>query len=283
MITYEELSVLFEKWDKTKEALFYYKKYEALNSNIFNAEKHKQLADFEIKYQTREKEIENELLKDENKLKQNRLVFLTIAIISLLIIIILLYYGIRLKTKSIQQQKIVTNLKLRVKEEEKQHLEDKVFAEKHINKLQQEQYKADIDYKNQLLANSTLDLIRKNEFLIELKAKIKGSDNNDESANKELIMVINQNIDLDQNWKKFSLDFEQIHPGFFDFLNSKFPDLSLTYIQLCAYLRINLSTKEIAQLQHLSESAINKNRQRLRKKLGLEAEADLSCFLKGLC
>lgn len=282
MIASKDLSDLYEKWGKPINALNYYKKYESFNAAIFNAKKHKQLAEFEIKYQTREKEIENQLLKDENGIKQTRLIFLTAAIIGLFLIIVLMYYGIRLKSKSVLQQKIVANLKLSAKEKEKQHLEDKIFAEKHINRLQQEQYNENIEHKNQLLTNSTLSLIRKNEFLIALKNKFSESRGDMELTKKEIIDVINQNIDIDQNWKKFSYDFEQIHPGFFDVLKLRFPDLSETYFQLCAFLRINLSTKEIAQLQHVSVSAVNKNRQRLRKKLGLEAETDLSGFLKEL-
>jgi tetratricopeptide (TPR) repeat protein/DNA-binding CsgD family transcriptional regulator len=282
MIASKQLSLLYEEWNKPVEALLYYKKYEALNTSIFNKEKHKQLADFEIKYQTREKELENQLLKDENKQKQSRLIYLTFALAGLLLLIVLLFYGIRAKTKSIRQQKALSELELQAKENEKQHFADKVFAEKQINRLQQQQYKANIEHKNQRLANSTLDLIQKNEFLITLKNKISSTGQDTELTKKEIISLINQNIDIDQNWKKFRYDFNQTHPGFFDKLKAKFPDLSETYTQLCAFLRIGLSSKEIAQLQNVSDSAINKNRQRLRKKLGLEAETDLTAFLKEL-
>ncbi len=282
MIATKQLSLLYEEWNKPTEALLYYKKYEALSTSIFNKEKHKQLADFEIKYQTREKELENQLLKDENIQKENRLIYLTFALACLLLLIVLLFYGIRVKTKSIRQQKALSELELKAKEKEKQHLADKVFAEKQINRLQQQQYKANIEHKNQRLANSTLDLIQKNEFLITLKSKITNNGQDTELTKKEIVSLINQNIDIDQNWKKFRYDFNQTHPGFFDKLKVKFPDLSETYTQLCAFLRIGLSSKEIAQLQNVSDSAINKNRQRLRKKLGLEAETDLSAFLKEL-
>lgn len=280
IIASKGLSELYEAWGKLEKSLEYYKIYEKYNTEFFNAEKHKQLAEFEIKYQTREKEIENQLLKNENQIKQTRLIYLSIILLVMVLLLVALAYGIHLKTKSIKQQKELSAMDLKNKEKEKQHLEDKVFAEKHINRLQQEQYNAYLEHKNQLLTNSTLHLINKNEFLISLKNKLSDCSHNTELTKKEIITVINQNIDIDQNWKKFSYDFDQIHHGFFDKLKLQYPDLSQTFVQISAYLRINLTTKEIAQMQHVSISAVNKNRQRLRKKLGLEVETDLSEFLK---
>jgi len=280
MITQLGLSELYENWGKPVKALKYYKLYEKNNTEIFTAEKHRQLADFEAKYQAREKELENNMLKEENTIKQQRLVNLTIALTAMLLIIVLLLFGIRMKTKSIRQQKLLADMKLEAKEREKQHFEDKVFAEQQINRLQQEQYDASIKYKNQRLSSSMLNVIRKNELLIYLKEKIEENEERTEPKRKEIIRLINQNIDIDQDWKKFRYEFNQSYPGFFDKLKAKFPDLSETYLQLCAFLRIDLSSKEIAQIQNVSDSAVNKNRQRLRKKLNLEPEADLSVFLK---
>jgi DNA-binding NarL/FixJ family response regulator len=76
------------------------------------------------------------------------------------------------------------------------------------------------------------------------------------------------------------MDFEEAHPGFFNRLKQDFPDLSETYQKICAFLRIDLTSKEIADLLYVSIAAVNKNRQRLRKKMNLEAEADLNEFLK---
>ena len=172
IVSYQGLSALYEEWGNPGKALVYYKKYDEVNQRVFNAETHKQLANYEIKYLTREKEIENELLKNENRLKQNRLIFLLLALGSLLCITVLLIYGIRLKNKSLKQQKILASHELSEKEKEKQHFEDKIFAEQQINRLQQEQYQQNIEHKNQVLVNSTLSLVHKNEFLIDLKNMI---------------------------------------------------------------------------------------------------------------
>lgn len=282
MLISEGLSQLYELWGKTDLSLKFYKQYTDYNTEIFNAEKHRQLADFEIKYHTRETEIENQLLKNENEAKQNRLILLTVASLALLIVVFLLIYGVHYKNKSGKQQKMLAEFELLAKEEERKHMEDNVFAEKHINQLQRQKHSSEIEYKNKLLANSTLDLIQKNEFLVDLKAKLANGHSAENFSSKDIINLINQNIDIDQNWKKFSLEFDQIHPHFIDQLNVRFPDLSEIFTQLCAFLRIDLSSKEIAQLQNVSIAAVNKNRQRLRKKLDLAAEADLTEFLKEL-
>ena len=91
---------------------------------------------------------------------------------------------------------------------------------------------------------------------------------------------INANTDTDQQWHKFRVTFEELHPGFFDRVQASFPQLTDHDIQLSAYLRVNLSSREIARLMNVSLDATNKARQRLRKKLNLEAEADLTAFLK---
>ncbi len=282
MQAYKGLSEVYEQWGKYDSALSYFKQYESINQDLFTAEKHKQLANFEIKYQTREKEAENALLKKENLLKQRRMTILMLVIAALLIISILLVFSYRLKSKTIRQQKKLAKLEAEKNEKEQQHLHDKVFAEKQINRLQEEQYNARIENKNELLTRSTLDLIQKNELLVNLKDRILENAKKGECIHHDLISILNQNIDQDQDWKKFSLEFEDIHPGFFDELKERFPGLSELNIRLCAYLRIGLTSSEIAQLLYVSVSAINKNRQRLRKKMGLEAETDLTDFLKSI-
>jgi len=78
------------------------------------------------------------------------------------------------------------------------------------------------------------------------------------------------------------MEFEKLNPGFFDRIRNLYPDFSEQFIRLSAFLRIELSTKEIAQLMNVSVAAVNKNRQRLRKKLNLEAEADLKAFMESI-
>jgi flagellar basal body-associated protein FliL/DNA-binding CsgD family transcriptional regulator len=248
---------------------------------MFTQESSKQLSAFEVKYETEKKEIENQLLKQENETKsRNQWILITLVSV-LLVLTILLIYFVRLRTKSHKQQKALNEIELSKTEQEKQHLEDKVFAEKQINRLQKDKYSSELEHKSSQLANSTLSLINKNEVLRKLKSEIVAVNGNG-SDFSEILNIINQNLDLDIDWNKFKVEFEEAHPQFFERLYKAYPNLSETYIKICAYIRIDLTSREIADLLHVSQAAVNKNRQRMRKMLALEAEADLGLFLKEL-
>lgn len=283
MIGHRLLGEVYEQAGDYRKAISFHQKYDELRDTIFNARNHNQLANYRIKYETVKKEQENQILKKDIILKQRTQRTLIIIGGFLLVSLLLLFFTLRLKSKNFKQDKKLTNLELEKKEVEKQHLEDKVFAEKQLNKLQREKFEAEIELKNRELVSSTLQLVNKNEVLTEIKNKINGHHASiPDNAYTDLIQLLNQNTDFDQNWKKFRTEFEKINPGFFDRIRFQYPDFSEQFLRLSAFLRIELSTKEIAQLMNVSVAAVNKNRQRLRKKLELEAEADLSTFLKSI-
>lgn len=83
----------------------------------------------------------------------------------------------------------------------------------------------------------------------------------------------------EEHWEDFEIYFERVHTGFMKNLQKKYPDLSLTEKKMCAYLRLGMTTKEIANIQHISFRAVEQARYRLRKKLGLNKNEDLANFL----
>ena len=290
MAAYHSLAQLYEKQFNYKKSYYFQQKYDTLKNAIFNAQKHRQLANYRIKYETEKKERENQLLKKDILIKQREQRILYIIVVSMIMLAILLFFLLRLKSKTLkqsrqlhQQEAKMAKMELEKKEIEKLHLQDKVFAEHQVNRLQREKYEAEIQLKNRELVSSTLQLVNKNEVLKEIKNKIRlNSSVIPENACQDLLRLINHNTDFDQNWKRFRTEFEKINPGFFDRIRHHYPDFSEQFIRLSAFLRIELSTKEIAQLMNVSVAAVNKNRQRLRKKLNLEAEADLSTFMKSI-
>jgi len=86
----------------------------------------------------------------------------------------------------------------------------------------------------------------------------------------------------EDDWNKFSLYFDQVHNNFLVTLKTKYPLLSATDLKMCAYLRLNLSSKEIAQLLNISPKGVEISRYRIRKKLGLTPEVNLYAFLTGI-
>ncbi|MGM0377804.1 MAG: helix-turn-helix transcriptional regulator, partial [Bacteroidota bacterium] len=130
-----------------------------------------------------------------------------------------------------------------------------------------------------------LAMAKKNEFLMELKKKLKsqkeqlGSRYPDKFYH-ELTKKIDSNISGDdEEWKVFEYNFNQAHETFLQTLKNEYPDLTPSDLRLCAFLRINLTSKEIAPLMGISVRGVENHRYRLRKKLGLDAETDLTEFI----
>ncbi|MFH1120444.1 MAG: tetratricopeptide repeat protein [Bacteroidota bacterium] len=284
---FKNLYELAETDGDYKKALGYFRKYTAAHDSVFNIEKHKQLANFEILYETDKKEKENQLLQLDIRLKQRNQRLGISIIIGLSLVLLLIYSLLRVKSKNLKQNQLLfrqeqdlARMEIENREAENRMLSDRVFAEQQINRLEREKYQAEIDLKNAELASSTICLVNKNEILGEIREKLKNTHHKDNIH--EVVQFINSNTDIDQDWLKFRATFENVHPGFFDRLKQEFHQLTDHDIRLSSYLRINLSSREIAGLMNVSLDATNKSRQRLRKKLKLEAEADLTAFLVSL-
>jgi len=84
---------------------------------------------------------------------------------------------------------------------------------------------------------------------------------------------------LEDDWEKFSYHFDQVHSNFIKRLKQGYPNLTPKDQKLCAYLRMNLTSKEIAPLLNISVRGVEISRYRLRKKLSLNKEENLSEFM----
>ncbi|TVZ26140.1 YXYXY domain-containing protein [Gillisia sp. Hel_I_86] len=149
-------------------------------------------------------------------------------------------------------------------------------AEKKIIKLQNEQLEKDMTNKNKELAVSTMSLIKKNEFLTNIKDQLKESES---SKVKSVIKTIDKDINEEYNWNLFKDAFNNADKEFFKKIKSKHPDLTSNDLKLCAYLRLNLSSKEIAPLLNISVKSVEIKRYRLRKKMVLERNTNLADYI----
>jgi DNA-binding CsgD family transcriptional regulator len=152
--------------------------------------------------------------------------------------------------------------------------------EKEVIKLKYEKLQAEIEYKSKELANSTMSIINKNEFLIELKEMILHHKTQlgtrfPEKYFNELIKKIDDNISSRDDWKIFDANFEQAHEEFSRKLKVIYPELTPKDLRLCAFLRINLSSKEIATLLGISIRGVENHRYRLRCKMNLQHDDNL--------
>jgi DNA-binding CsgD family transcriptional regulator len=153
--------------------------------------------------------------------------------------------------------------------------------------LNNEKLEAEINFKNAELASSAMHLVKKGELITKIKGELaqvmKGFDNPQATAElKKMVKVLNEEDNIDQEWEQFSKHFDKVHSDFLVVLKEKHPTISSNELKLCAYLRMNLSTKEIAQLMNISPRGVEISRYRLRKKIQIPTEESLFNYLINL-
>ncbi|WP_299219088.1 triple tyrosine motif-containing protein [uncultured Aquimarina sp.] len=163
-------------------------------------------------------------------------------------------------------------------EKNKRELElTKVQNEKEIIRIKNEQLKQEFKDKSKELAASTIDVAKKNELLTQIKSYlIKISDQN---SVKPVVNIIDKNLNHNDNWEFFKEAFNNVDRKFLKKLKKRHPDLTPNDLKLCAYLRLNLSSKEIAPLFNISARSVEIKRYRLRKKLNLQHEENLVNYI----
>lgn len=182
------------------------------------------------------------------------------------------------RIKSIQEEKE----KSRQREERLQR--EALEAEKEVIRMRNDQLRKSMKQKNKELANATFQMVHKNETLINLKEKLKsmvGTMTNEENKQltRKLIKIINKDIDSEKQWEIFETHFENVHEEFLKRLKETYSDLTPREMKLCAYLRMNISSKEISVLMNISTRGVEIARYRLRKKLNLNRDTNLVDFI----
>lgn len=171
---------------------------------------------------------------------------------------------------------------LNQKDSEIRNITDK--SEQEIMQLKTDKLQTEVDHMNRELTNSTIHLINKNELLGSVKGNLeeiikRGERSGHTEELRRIIKNIDQNINSDGDWKQFELHFNHVHGDFTHRLLERFPGLTPQEIKLSAYLRLNLNTKEIAQLLNISVRGVEISRYRLRKKLNLDRNDNLTDFI----
>lgn len=174
-------------------------------------------------------------------------------------------------------------------EKEEKYLLEKKEKEKEIIALKNQKLQYELRHKSQDLASSTMNLIRKNEILMDInnnlgkiQDEISGIEPAQNSAKRIRRMQddIRKNIEHDNNWKKFQENFDMVYENYLKRLSEQYPALTVSDKKLCAYLKMDLSSKDIAPLLNMSYRSVEMSRYRLRKKLNLERDINLTDFLQ---
>jgi len=242
----------------------HYKNFKSYSDSLLNEDNIRKTTELEMQYKFDKIIAENELkqVQLEAQRKKTEIIQMAITAGSVLavIIVLLLYFLLRNKVRSVELKR--KNLQL-----EKANLSK------------------ELEHKNKELTTNVMYLLQKNEFIQTISEKLKksrfGFKPEGRKIAEEIIRDLEINLSTD-TWKEFEMRFQEVHSEFYNNLIAKYPDLSPNELRLCAFLRLNMSTKEIAALTYLSANSINMARHRLRKKLNIDQDENLILFLSSL-
>ena len=141
-----------------------------------------------------------------------------------------------------------------------------------------------LESKNKQLTTYALQLAQKNGALHEMRDKVVQTRKQMKSQSgaqqlQQLLVELDRVNNSDADWNEFKLHFEAVHTDFFKELKVRVPELTSNDLRMCALLRLNLSTKEMANILHLSPKSVEVARYRLRKKLGLQHGEELVSWM----
>ncbi|HAQ20292.1 MAG TPA: regulator [Prolixibacteraceae bacterium] len=169
----------------------------------------------------------------------------------------------------------------RTRQKESREREEK---ERELIQLRNEKLQADLSFRSSELASSTMSIIKKNEFLMNMKDMLRNQKEQLGSRYPDkyydtLIQKIDDNMSSQDEWKVFEANFERAHEQFMKTLKDNYHDLTPSDLRLCAFLRMNLSSKEIAPLLGISVRGVENHRYRIRKKLNLDGDSNLTDYI----
>jgi tetratricopeptide (TPR) repeat protein len=260
----DKLSHAFEIKKKLGKALEYSRIHKSLSDSLMNEDIVRKVAEMDMQNKfdkvMAEKEFE-QALNDATQ-KRNKYIYLSIigGSVSGLVIVLLLLFLQKNKMKS---ERLKAN----------------------YLQLEKETLSNDLNYKNKELTTNVMYLLKKNELIHNVSEKLKKSKASFKVENRRVVEDVIRDLEAASKgdiWKEFELRFQEVHNDFYNKLNELFPNLTPNELKLCAFLRLNMSTKDIAAITFLSVNSINIARHRLRKKLNIDKDENLVTFLSGL-
>jgi tetratricopeptide (TPR) repeat protein len=271
-IAFKALSGIYVSMGDYKKAFEINEKYNKLEDSIFNVQKLTDLSRLAYQYEFEEHIKVAQLSKDKDlaELKSKRFLYVLFAVIfCLLFLLISLLYLILLNKR--RKDKFI---RLQV-EYEKQKLE-----------IKQINLENELLVKNKELAANALYLGQKSEIINEIAGKINtlSNDLQDTNYSQRVKQILNdlQLANSEKVWEEFEIRFKDVHLDFYTRINEIFPNLTSNEKKLCAFLRLNMSTKEIAAITFQTPLSIKIARSRLRKKMGLTQGINLIAYLENV-
>ncbi len=257
METAKLLSRVYDSLKIIDSSYLYFKLFKSYSDSLLNEDNIRNLAQIEFEYSYNQDKIEAELREKTKLIQENRKNLIYTISLAILVFTIILFV-LLLKFEKTKKAKI---------------------------NIERNQLKKELEYKNKELTTHMLYLLKKNEFILSIGEKLKKIIPSIKVQNKKSIADIINELNAgssDDTWKEFEIRFQEVHTSFFDNLNMEYPGLSPNELRLCAFLRLNMTTKDIAAITYQSTNSLEMARFRLRKKLGIDKDEHLVSFLSRL-
>jgi len=233
-----------------------------IKENYYSLEREQIAKNLEVQFEVAEKDRKLELISKEKEVSRLTNILLVSLVLLLLIVFTVLYFSFKRINK---RDKELIKAK-----------EDLFVALEEQKRMKEQKLEYDIEFRESQLSAITLQMVQKNELLEEIKTIV---NQNEMVPEKQLIQMINRHFTQDNNWGDFDKYFESVNKNFYTKLKLKYPDISANDMKICALIKLNLSIKEMASILNISPDSVKTARYRLRKKLQLSTEDNLTEFI----
>ena len=261
VISLESLSLVYDTLRNFEAALEAHREFKTLNDSLYNADSRLTIARLEEEFR-RDKERElfrvEGARKDAENARRRLWNFALAGALFFLALTTFLVFKVlrqRVRTSRLEQEK------LRL-EREKLEAEQATLQE-------------NLASKDRELTANALFLLKRNELIAHIAERLLKAKPTFRQENQHVIQEIVRDLQAshdEHNWKEFEAHFTRVHSSFYSSLQERFPELSPNERKLCAFLRLNMSTKDISAITQQTVNSITVARSRLRKKLGIEGE-----------
>ena len=278
-----DLSKVYQAMGDLDKALAYLERSYEITDDIFSQKLASEIANTQSVYELESKQQRITILENERIFNRYLTIISSSGIIVFFILGGLVFY--QQKSKNIKKRKLLeAEASLtRTQLENTQLSEQALKTELENTALKEAQLRQELELKSKSLTKSALHMIQKNEFLQDIRKRLKdvrkGEPELQDKRIKKLIKSIELNFNMDDDWQEFETVFQQVHSEFFEKLKMLYPNLSPAEVRLCAMLRLNLHSKDMAAIMGISQDSLRIARYRLRKRLGLDKGSNLYTFI----
>ncbi len=266
---YKHLKNLSLEQNNYQQAFDFFNNEMRIEKERINEASTKRISELQLQYTTERSEKEIALLENDRNQERFYRNLMLLGLIATFIIgllgVLWLRFSAAKKKQVLEAQQVLTNVQL----------ENALLREKELTLA--------LEQKNRELTAYTLNFVQKSELLSGLKEsinKIKSQLPHEyENDLRQFNKKVEESFRIDNDWEDFKNRFEQVHHNFFSDLKEAFPDVTSSELKLCALLKLNFNLKEAAQILGIAPESVKTARYRLKKKLALEPEDDLSSFI----